>query len=256
MSRYPRSFVSSILFVSLAAVGGISQPVQAQERASTFVGTGAGGWAGPCEPLWSTTEWSFNAKRVCRVTSALARSVHDTLSAEQAQQLADRLFRICWGVFPAAGGNCQSPNAWASLGSWNGRTEPVPAVITLLASERVQSDDELAFLIAHEMGHAFDQRQRLLELNPEQRADISGVGFLVKAGFDARAGGRALQTLGGERGQGPLGNLAGILLNHMAAGRGDIHGLTRDRIALMKSVFATGCASLRNQPVGCKEGWR
>jgi hypothetical protein len=81
-----------------------------------------------------------------------------------------------------------------------------------------------------------------------------GIGFVMRAGYDARSAGRGLQMVLGERGRGLLGNIAGMLDN-LGAGA-DVHGYARDRIAHMKDVFGRGCVALKNEAVGCKEGWR
>jgi hypothetical protein len=240
----------------------------AQAPPTTVERTAEGGWAGPCDPFWDTTEFAYNATRVCRVTTYLARSWKPEMDGAKAAGIANNLFRICWGTFPKSGGDCTGVNAWAYPRSWieaavraqRGGFAPAalppPAVITIRASELVQSDDELAFLMAHEMGHAVDQQQTSGQSAfNEQRADMAAIGFLVKAGYDARSAGRSLQNLSMERGQGMFGNLLGIIGGTLTQA-GDVHGLTADRIRLMKEVFARGCAGLGNKPLGCKEGWK
>lgn len=239
--------------------------------------TPQGGWAGPCDAWWDTpeaVEYRFNAMRVCRVTSFLIQAFQPKPDAQAARDAADGFFRICWGVFPKAGNDCRTPNAWAGLRSWTtflnqakqpaprwGITPPItlppPIVITLTTSEVLQSDDEVAFVLAHEMGHANDPEPiRPNDRGVEKRADVLGVGFLVMAGFDARAGGRSLQNLGGERGRGGLVNLFNILNNHVSqAMTQDAHGFTVDRIAAMKDAYRRGCAAMNNRPIGCKQGW-
>ena len=60
-----------------------------------------------------------------------------------------------------------------------------------------------------------------------------------------------------ERGQGTLGNLLGLPGNHLNhAMTHDVHGFTRDRIALMKDAFGKGCIVMDNKSLGCKEGWK
>ena len=229
---------------------------------STFEGTPSGGWAGPCEQSWAQSEWPYNAMRVCRVVTYLARSFQNTIDPNVAQDFANQMFRICWGTFPKSGGDCNQPNAWAPWMAWStwansgGRgPAPRPIVMTLQAAEVVQSDDEIAFLLSHEMGHALDPVQSREDVEP--RADALGIGFMVKAGFDARSAGRSLQMIGRERGQGAIGNVLWTLLNHVnQVATQDTHGTNMDRIYRMKQVFAKGCAAMTNKPIGCKEGWR
>jgi predicted Zn-dependent protease len=130
---------------------------------------------------------------------------------------------------------------------------PPPVVITLVTSETLQADDEVAFVLSHEMGHAIDPEPNSNEDN-EKRADALGIVFVMRAGYDARSAGRGLQMVKGERGQGVLGNLMG-LLDHVADGS-DIHGYTGDRIVLMKQEYAKQCGQLKNRPIGCKQGWK
>jgi hypothetical protein len=231
---------------------------------STFEGNSAGGWAGPCDQQWASSEFPFNAMRVCRVVTYLGRSIaNNTVDAKAAEAYANHMFRICWGTFPKSGRpSCDVPNAWAPLRAWSawatrgarGPT-PQPIVITLQASEMLQSDDEIAFLLSHEMGHAFDPDQSNQQIEP--RADALGIGFMIKAGYDARSAGRSLQMLGGLRGQGLLGNLLGTVGDHVTqAVTQDDHGTAFERIQRMKQVFAKGCAAFNNKPIGCKEGWK
>jgi len=238
--------------------------------------TAQGGYVGPCDSWWTTPaaiDFSLNAKRVCRVTTYLMQAFNSAESAENMREAVDGLFRICWGVVPQAGGDCRLQNAWAGHRSWVNFTLqaqrraarlfpqviplPQPIVITLGASEVLQSDDEVAFSLAHEMGHANDPEPlRPNDRSYEQRADILAIGFLVNAGFDARAGGRSLQNLTGERGQGALGNLSQILNNHLTqVMTQDVHGFTMERIAAMKDAYRRGCAAMNNRPIGCKQGW-
>jgi hypothetical protein len=168
------------------------------------------------------------------------------------------LFRICWGRFPRSGSpSCDVANAWATLRGWTAKTgyRP-PIVITLQATEDLQSDDEVAFVLSHEMGHAVDAGQTVGQQTRENedRADLFGVGFVIKAGYDVRSAGRGLQMIEGERGRGVIGNLMGML-GHAGDGS-DAHGFARDRIANMKQVFATGCSKMGNKPIGCKDGWK
>ncbi len=258
-----------LVLAAAAAVCGVipaisgTHPLHAQ-TAATHEQTAEGGWAGPCEDTWTISEFPYNALRVCRVATYLVRSLSLPDDPVKAKTAINQIFRICWGQFPKAGGDCTTANAWAYPKSWitwaqNGAHGgfPPPIVITLSASELVQSDDEMAFLLAHEMGHAFDQRQTLeLSRENEYLADVSGVGFMVKAGYDARSAGRALQMIGGERGQGAIGNVLQTLLNHVGqAAVQDVHGFTVERIARMKEVYGRGCVALSNKPIGCKEGW-
>jgi predicted Zn-dependent protease len=205
--------------------------------------------------------------RVCRVSTYLVvglfKQAHRSLPWAQARQATNELFRICWGQFPASGGNCADANAWAHPRSWVNLTAgstSQPIVITLIASEWLQSDDDVAFILAHEMGHAVDREQNTA-VNTEQneeRADGIGIGFLMLAGYDARASARALQLIAGERGQGLGGNLGGMLnqgLNKLL-NPSEPHPLPSARIQLMKQVFARLCAAYGNHPIGCKEGWR
>jgi predicted Zn-dependent protease len=128
-------------------------------------------------------------------------------------------------------------------------------VITLQAAELLQSDDEVAAILSHEMGHAFDPEPDPQQAEP--RADALSIGFLIKAGFDARSAGRGLQMMGRERGQGAIGNLFWTIALHLnQVATQDSHGSTLDRITRMKEVFAKGCAAMNNRPIGCKEGWR
>jgi len=267
-------FFAIVLTSGLVGSFGAGASVVAQDASgTTHERTADGGWSGPCEAWWNESEFTFSAMRVCRVTSYLIRSLTPGLDETADKALANQLFRVCWGTFPKSGGDCTSVNAWAAVRNWitvatDARQRPRgvgpglrnlrPAVITLSAAETVQSDDELAFLIAHEMGHAVDQYQtsRPSAAN-EQRADVLAVGFLVKAGYDARSAGRSLQMITGERGGGAAANLLAMLQNHMSqVVTGDTHGFTADRIARMKAVFTNGCAALNNRPLGCKEGWR
>jgi hypothetical protein len=241
--------------------------------ASTLEQTSEGGWAGPCDPFWDSSDFTFNAMRACRVMTYLVRSWQPPLDLTAARDLANTLMRICWGTFPKARGNCSSPNAWAPPRGWIDAARqaqwrqrlglhtapPPPIVLTLRASELLQSDDEVAFLLAHEMGHAVDSEQTTSTntASNEQRADVAAIGFLIRAGYDARSGGRSLQNLTLERGQGAFGNLLGTLSNHLdQALSQDVHGFTSDRIRLMKDVFGKGCVALNNKPLGCKEGWK
>jgi hypothetical protein len=230
-------------------------PLHAQ--ATTYEGSAVAGWSGPCESWWQTSAFSFDAMRVCRVTTSLVYSIEKNKDATSAKLIADQLFRICWGDFPRSGGSCSVSNAWAIPRGWVGTTGVrTPVVITLRASEDLQSDDEVAFILSHEMGHAIDPQQTV-DQNTRQnelRADLFGIGFVLKAGYDVRSAGRGLQMITGERGQGLVGNLFGML-SHAGDGS-DAHGLTQDRIGLMKQEFAKGCAQLNNRPVGCKGGWK
>jgi hypothetical protein len=199
----------------------------------------------------------------CAAWSLTLLAAFKTRSIQNAaEDFANQMFRICWGAFPNSGGDCGQPNAWAPWRAWSTWANsgargpaPRPIVITLEAAEFVQSDDEIAFLLSHEMGHALDPEPSREQV--EQRADALGIGFMVKAGFDARSAGRSLQMIGRERGQGAIGNLLWTLLNHAnQIATQDSHGSTTDRIHRMKQVFAKGCAAMNNKPIGCKEGWR
>lgn len=250
---------------TLLAIAVLAPSVHAQQGSPAFTTleqTSEGGWAGACEDSWVSSDVPFNARRVCRVAMALIQSWQPTQDTFTTRQMANQLVRLCWGRFPRSGGDCQTSNAWAYPSSWmqwasSGRIGmPQPAVITLTASELLQSEDEVAFLLAHEMGHAIDLQQTAAQSRQnEERADVLGIGFMVRAGYDARAAGRGLQTATRERGQGLVGNILWTLLTH-AAQVGDVHGFTHERIAAMKRVFAAGCAGLNNQPLGCKEGWK
>jgi predicted Zn-dependent protease len=86
-----------------------------------------------------------------------------------------------------------------------------PALDELIAgAEVLQADDELAFLLSHEMGHASDPEPNASG-NPrtdpysEHRADALGIVFMMRAGYDPRSAGRGLQVLQGQRGQGNTG---------------------------------------------------
>ena len=239
--------------------------LQLREPVRTVEGSSAGGWAGPCEDWWDTSEFQYNARRVCRVAASLIGSFRKAGSPIEAERFANEGFRVCWGVFPKAGNDCNGPNAWARAAGWirwaraggPGGTPP-PIVVTLAATEMVQSDDEMAFLLSHEMGHALDSEQttQANSRENEYRADVGAIGFLVNAGYDARSAGRSLQNLVGERGRTPLGNLLGILSNHLGqAASQDVHGFTFERIDRMRSAFVKGCAALNNRPLGCKAGW-
>lgn len=254
---------SSALVLILLGDSLVVRLLAAQEPSSeTREGTADGGWSGPCEDWWRDSQFSFNAMRVCRVTTYLVRSLGKVTNEAEARAIANRSFRMCWGNFPRAQGNCNSENAWAHIGSWKSSPVQRPIVITVRASELFQSDDEMASVLAHEMGHAVDFGGEGASglngaWNLEQRADVAAIGFVMMAGYDARAAGRGLQMLGRERGQGLLGNVVGILSNqlHQLLIQ-DQHGYTQDRIALMKAVYAKGCAGLNNRPLGCKEGWK
>ena len=271
-----------VLALAVGVVTTVTSPLNAQGSTRVlpppprFV-TSAAGWVGPCDEWWATPEADFalNAKRVCRVTTYLMQAMQPTLDMQKSREAVDGLFRICWGVVPQSGGDCGTQNAWAQLRGWTRFVSqvqrsasspllsrlpirlPPPIVITLSASEVLQSDDEVAFVLAHEMGHANDpEPERPNDREVEQRADILAVGLMVNAGFDARAGGRSLQNIAGERGQGAIGNMLAILNNHVnQVATQDIHGLTRDRIAAMKENYRRGCVVMNNRPIGCKQGW-
>ena len=266
-----RHFVA-VIAMSLAF--GVPPTVYAQvSPPSTVEQTTGGGWAGPCDSFWDSSDFTFHAMRVCRVTTYLVRSWKPTTDLTAARDFANMLMRICWGTFPKARGDCSSANAWAPARGWIDAARlaqtrqrfglqtapPPPIVITLRAAELLQSDDEVAFLLSHEMGHAVDTEQTTSAntVSNEQRADVAAIGFMIKAGYDARSDGRSLQNLTMERGQGAFDNLLGMLSNHIGqAMTRDVHGFTRDRILLMKDVFAKGCAAMNNKPLGCKEGWK
>jgi len=237
----------------------IAPPLLAQQS--------SGGWAAPCnEAFWKSTGFKNEAMRVCRVATdllvGLNRHENHPITLEQAKQAVDEGFRICWGQFPLSGGNCASINAWTTPQGWlhlKPNVTPKPVVITLTATEWLQSDDDVAFVLGHEMGHANDSGQNTA-VNTEQneeRADAIGMGFLMFAGYDARASGRALQLIAGERGQGLAGNLAGTLRAGLQKllNPAEPHPLNSVRIQLMKREFAILCAAHKNQPIGCKEGW-
>ena len=230
---------------------------RANAQTGTHEETASGGWAGPCDDWWTSTDFVFEAERVCRVATYVLHGLRPSIDPAAARVPVNQLFRICWGTFQRANGDCSTSNAWAMPRSWidpSVTTKP-PVVITLRAAENVQSDDEMAAVLSHEMGHAIDANQTLTPSREnELRADANAVGFLMMAGYDARSAGRGLQMIMGERGQGAVGNLLGML-NHAADGA-DVHGYASDRIAQMKQVYATGCTALKNKPIGCKEGWR
>jgi len=50
------------------------------------------------------------------------------------------------------------------------------------------NDDELAFIIGHEYGHALHSNSRKSQWNQEYLADIEGVTLMSKAGYDCRKG--------------------------------------------------------------------
>lgn len=129
-------------------------------------------------------------------------------------------------------------------------------VITITSAEELQSDDEIAYVLGHEMGHATDPEQNVTQntRENEERADSFGVRYIMRAGYDARSAGRGLQMIEGERGQGVLGNLSNML-NHFGDSS-DPHGYAHERIELMKQEYANVCARSGNKPVGCKEGWK
>jgi Peptidase family M48 len=252
-------FVAASVLFLVSLRGDLLPPLHAQPQneTTTFEGTDQGGWSGPCEGWWRTSGLSLDAARVCRVTTNLITALERTPNAALATSIANQLFRICWGDFPRFGNACATSNAWAQAQGWIATpgAKP-PVVITLQATEDLQSDDEVAFVLGHEMGHAVD-REQTVDQNTrqnEERADVLGIGFVMRAGYDARSSGRGLQMVLGERGQGLLGNLASMW-EHRGDGA-DVHGLTQNRIALMKQVFARGCAALNNQAVGCRDGWR
>jgi Peptidase family M48 len=257
------AFLTALSVVVIVSVRGqLESRAQAQvgNASRTMEGTTAGGWAAPCDRWWDTSSFRLNAARVCRVTTHLITAIERTTTATQPRAISDQLFRICWGNFPRSGrsgGACAASNAWARSRGWIAAAGPKPpVVITLKATEDLQSDDEVAFVLGHEMGHALD-REQSVDKNThqnEERADVAGIGFVMRAGYDARSAGRGLQMILGERGQGLLGNLKGML-DHAGDGA-DVHGLTRNRIAVMKQIFARGCAVLNNQAIGCKEGWK
>lgn len=272
MSRLVVLVVGATLIAGALSKSSAQTPYGPQRFApSTLEQTPEGGWASPCDTFWDNSEFTYHAMRVCRVATYLVRSWKPSTDLSEARSFAHTLIRICWGNFPKARGDCSSPNAWAFGRSWIDAARqaqsrqrlglptapPPPIILTLRATELLQSDDEVAFLMAHEMGHAVDPEQQTSANVPanEQRADIAAIGFLVKAGYDARSGGRSLQHLTMERGQGAFLNLLGIIDNRMTQA-GDVHGFTSDRIRLMKDVFAKGCAAMANKPLGCKEGWK
>ncbi|HUZ46416.1 MAG TPA: M48 family metalloprotease [Terriglobia bacterium] len=242
-----------------AALFLITLPLLAQQS--------SGGWAAPCnKALWKDYGFQYDAMRVCRVATYLVvglnRYENHPITLEQARQTVNEGFRICWGQFPSSGGYCASVNAWTTAQGWlhlKPNVTPKPVVITLTATEWLQSDDDVAFVLGHEMGHANDSGQSTT-VNTEQneeRADAIGMGFLMFAGYDARASAQALELIKGERGQGLAGNLGGMfqaglqkLLNPS-----EPHPLNSARIQLMKREFARLCVTHGNQPIGCKEGW-
>ncbi len=250
---------ASLLLAVLAAYSLPALPLRAQQA--------SGGWEGPCEEaFWKRTGFEYDAMRVCRVATyllvGLNKQANHPLTWVQARQGANEGFRLCWGQFPAAGGNCAVPNAWARTKSWLNlppNTTPPPIVITLTAAEWLQSDDDVAFILAHEMGHATDAQQNTTvqtEQN-EERADAIGIACLMLAGYDARASARGLQLLAGERGQGAVGNLTGMLNQgfNKLSNPSEAHPLPGTRILLMKQAFARLCGLYGNRPIGCKEGW-
>ena len=259
------SIVSAAISLTVSAQG--ESVRQYAPAASTYQGSAAGGWSGPCEDWWTNSPFSFTAMRVCRVTSYLVNRLSpnpDSADILQAQRtIANQMFRICWGTYPSAEGPCDRPNAWVRGRGWVIAKErklpaPPPVVITLVAAERLQADDEVAFILAHEMGHASDPvplvPASITDPTVEQRADALGIVFMMRAGYDPRSAGRGLLVLEGQRGQGVLGNLAGML-NHIGAGM-TTHGFASDRIERMKQAFARECADHGNKPIGCKDGWK
>src|SRR5262245_35736580 len=107
------------------------------ERRPTYEGSDAGGWSGPCESWWETSNSPFNAMRVCRVTTYLIQGFQKTPDWTIARSAANQLFRICWGRFPRSGSlSCEVSNAWAIPRGWTAKTGyRAPIVITVQATE-------------------------------------------------------------------------------------------------------------------------
>jgi hypothetical protein len=236
--------------------------------APCFAQQSSGGEAGPCEEVfWSRLGYQYDAMRVCRVASSLvgglSRQSNHPVTADKAQELADEAFRICWGHDPTISESCAAPGAWATPRSWVPplpSNSPIPVYITLPAAGWLQSDDAVACVLGHEMGHATDRLQNVgknTEWN-EERADAFGVTYVMLAGYEARACGLALQLITGERGQGAVRDLSGMI--QQGADRllnpAEPHPLNAQRMQLMKGVFSRVCARYGDEPIGCKEGWR
>jgi hypothetical protein len=264
-AAYPSTFENMIATLKFGAEqqSPTNQQGAHSSEQSTYRGTAAAGWSGPCEKWWETSAFAYDAMRVCRVATylmhAFMKNKESAESWKSAREGANQAFRICWGNFPQSGGACNTPNAWALPKSWlvarqTGQA-PHPIFITLTSTEWLQSDDEIAFVLSHEMGHATDAGQNTTQntRQNEERADALGIGYMMLAGYDARSAGRGLQMIEGERGQGVLGNL-GNMLSRLGDAT-DPHGYAHERIELMKQEYARLCSRFGNKPIGCKEGW-
>src|SRR5438309_1397955 len=93
----------------------VSVDAQSGTPATTYEGSDAGGWSGPCESWWENSNFPFDAMRVCRVTTYLIHGFQKTPDWNTARSAANQLFRICWGRFPRSGSPaCGVANAWAT----------------------------------------------------------------------------------------------------------------------------------------------
>ncbi len=126
-------------------------------------------------------------------------------------------------------------NAFASTAGNNGTVQ-----INLATSELISdSESELAFVIAHELGHIVQFRTHKFNFNsnPEFDADEYGMLFSLVAGYDPYAAAGALAKLNMATGQ------AGLLSQIFDNFSGDLHGSFDNRIAAVFNTISAICAT-------------
>jgi hypothetical protein len=112
--------------------------------------------------------------------------------------------------------------------------------INLATSELISdSESELAFIIAHELGHIvqFRTNKFMFSNNPEFDADEYGMLFSLLAGYDPYAAAGALAKLNMATGQ------AGLFSQVFDNFSGDLHGSFDNRIAAVFNTLGSLCAA-------------
>jgi hypothetical protein len=126
-------------------------------------------------------------------------------------------------------------NAFASPTGTNGTVQ-----INLATSELISdSESELAFVVAHELGHIVQFRTHVYNFNtnPEFDADEYGMLLSLIAGYDPYAAAGALAKLNMATGQ------AGLLAQLFDNFSGDLHGSFDNRIAAVFNTISVMCTA-------------
>ena len=124
------------------------------------------------------------------------------------------------------------------LNAYATRADNSVNITSALAELISDSPSELAFIVAHEIGHTVQFRtgKNLFAPNPENDADFWGMLVGLVAGYDPYAAAGALAKLAMVSGD------AALLSQNFDALSGDIHGSFNNRVALVFSSLQSACS--------------